>query len=55
MDEESKRQALVESLKRITPEMQRYLDNLKRWGQEELERPGFVEDVICVFRQHKDG
>jgi hypothetical protein len=36
----------VDSLKHVTPEMQRYLDNLKRWGQEELERPDFVWHIL---------
>ena len=46
MNRRSKRQVLVDSLKRPTPGMQRYLDNLKRWGQEELERPDFVWHIL---------
>jgi hypothetical protein len=46
MNEASKRHALVDSLKRITPEMRRYLSNQKRWGKGELERPDFVWHVL---------
>ncbi len=46
VNKESKRLALVDSLKRITPEMQRYLRNLKEWGKEELERPDFVWHIL---------
>lgn len=46
MDKEAKRQALVESLKHITPEMQEKLEGLKRWGEEKLKRPDFVWDAL---------
>ncbi len=46
MDKESKRQALVDSLKRITPEMQKKLEGLKRWGADKLEQPDFVWDAL---------
>jgi len=46
MNECSKRQALVDSLKRITPEMRSYLSNQKRWGKDELERPDFVWHIL---------
>src|SRR5215204_4182285 len=46
LNQEAKRQALVDSLKHITPEMRRYLSDLKRWGKEELERPDFVWHIL---------
>jgi hypothetical protein len=45
-NQEAKRQALVDSLKHVTPEMRRYLSNQKRWGKDELERPDFVWHIL---------
>jgi len=46
LNQEAKRQALVDSLKHITPEMRRYLSSQKRWGKGELERPDFVWHIL---------
>jgi hypothetical protein len=46
VSEEAKRQALVDSLKQITPEMRKYLSNQKKWGKDELERPDFVWHIL---------
>jgi hypothetical protein len=46
VSQESKIQALVDSLERTTPEMQKYLRNLKRWGKDELERLDFVWHIL---------
>ncbi len=46
MNREAKRQALIESLKCITPEMREHLGNLKKWGKAELERPDFVWHML---------
>ena len=46
MNEASKRQALVDSLKRITPEMRSYLASQKTWGKDELKRPDFVWHIL---------
>lgn len=46
MDKEAKRQALVDALKQITPEMQKKLEGLKKWGEEKLEQPDFVWDAL---------
>jgi hypothetical protein len=46
LNQEAKRQALVDSLKHITPEMRKYLSNQKEWGKDELERPDFVWHIL---------
>jgi hypothetical protein len=46
MAKDAKRAALVNSLKRITPEMRDHLSNQKRRGKEELERPDFVWHIL---------
>jgi hypothetical protein len=46
MDNEAKRQALVDSLKHITPEMRERLRDLKREGEAELKRPDFVWHIL---------
>ncbi len=43
---EAKRQALVHSLKVITPQMRRFLSNQKSLGKAELERPDFVWHIL---------
>ena len=68
VSQEPKIQALVDSLKRTTPEMQKYPRNLKRWGKDELERLDFVwhiqekdrgrsrqalEDLFGLFFEHR--
>jgi|SRR5215211_7400866 len=46
MDKESKRQALVETLKQITPEMRKTLAAMKEEGRREMERPDFVWHML---------
>jgi hypothetical protein len=46
LNQEAKRQALVDSLKHITPEMRKYLSNQKEWGKDELERSDFVWHIL---------
>jgi hypothetical protein len=46
VDKEAKRQALVDALKRITPEMRERLRDLKREGETELQRPDFVWHIL---------
>lgn len=46
MHKELKRQALVDSLKHITPEMQRQLKDLRRWGISESKRSDFVWHIL---------
>lgn len=46
MGKDSKRQALVDALRGITPEMQEKIEGLKRWGEDKLERPDFVWDAL---------
>jgi hypothetical protein len=43
---EAKRQALVDSLRRITPEMREQLRGLKEWGISESERTDFVWHIL---------
>lgn len=46
MGKEAKRQALVDALRDITPEMQNKLSNLQRWGKAEAKRPDFVWHIL---------
>lgn len=46
MAKDAKRRALVNSLKRVTSEMQKTLKDLERWGKAEQKRPDFVWHIL---------
>jgi hypothetical protein len=46
MDEVSKRQALVDSLRQITPEMRKRLAVMKEEGRRDIERPDIVWHML---------
>jgi hypothetical protein len=46
LNREAKRQALVDSLKHITPEMRERLAAMKEEGRREIERPDFVWHML---------
>ncbi len=46
MGKDSKRQALVDALRDITPEMQDGLSSWKKWGEAQAKRPDFVWHML---------
>ena len=55
MDKESRRQALVDALMRLTPEMRKALRERKKEGKRDLKRPDFVWHLLLQSFSTLDG